>query len=56
MKRTKLDKSSILKTLAYLFIGFGLGLVFYQYLTDWMPLAAGVSVLVGVMLLLAFKK
>jgi hypothetical protein len=56
MKKTKLDKASILKALAYLFIGFGVGLACYQYLTDWMPLAAGVTVLAGVMLLLTFKK
>jgi len=56
MKKAKLDKASILKSLAYLLMGFGLGLASYQYLTDWMPLAAGVTVIVGILLLVAFKK
>jgi hypothetical protein len=56
MKKAKLDKASILKSLAYLLMGFGLGLASYQYLTDWMPLAAGVTVIIGILLLVAFKK
>ncbi len=56
MKKTKLDKSSILKMLAHLFIGFGIGLIAYQYLTDWMPLASGVFILTGIVFIILSKK
>jgi hypothetical protein len=56
MKKGKLDKASIFKAAGYASVGFGLGLICYQYLTDWMPLAAGVSLLVGVLLLMASRK
>ncbi len=53
MKRV--ERVDILKKLGYLFIGFGAGLIFYQYLTEWMPLVAGVFLLAGFILLMVSK-
>ncbi|MCX8179543.1 MAG: hypothetical protein N3E38_02275 [Candidatus Aenigmarchaeota archaeon] len=56
MKKLKLDRKSILLAISMLLIGFGIGLIFYPRLSDWMPLASGVIILLGVFVFFTAKK